>query len=174
MCGKFGSCGDVVWFGCVGYGDLFYCGCLCTLVLVGVQGGGAIYGGFICRLVVICSSFVSRSCISMLVLLWCIHSIMMASVSMRGSLFSFGGMVGSVYVMVFGVKCILTCVSSNLVLYGVSFVVHSLSGIVRIVIVSWFSCAVSLALCTWFFVGFLCCVGGHSHWFSIYVCRLGF
>jgi hypothetical protein len=69
----------------------------------------------------------------------------MASVSMRGSLFNSGGMVGSVYVMVFGAKCILTCVSSNLVLYGVSFVVHSSSGIVRMVMVSWFSCAASLA-----------------------------
>jgi hypothetical protein len=60
----------------------------------------------------------------------------MASGSMQGSLFSFGNMVGFVYVMVSDVKCMLTCVSSNLVLYGVSFVVHSLSGIVRIVIVS--------------------------------------
>jgi hypothetical protein len=30
----------------------------------------------------------------------------------------------------------MACVSSNIVLYGVSFVVHSSSGIVRIVIVS--------------------------------------
>jgi hypothetical protein len=44
-------------------------------------------------------------------------------------------MVGSSYVMVFGEKWMLTCVSSNLVLYGVSFVVHSLSGMVRMVIV---------------------------------------
>jgi hypothetical protein len=53
----------------VGYGDLFHCGCLCTLVLIEVGGGGAIYGGLICRLVVICSSFVSRSCMSMMVFL---------------------------------------------------------------------------------------------------------
>jgi hypothetical protein len=49
----------------------------------------------------------------------------MANVSMRGSLLSSGGMVGSSYVMVFGEKWMLTCVSSNLVLYGVSFVVHA-------------------------------------------------
>jgi hypothetical protein len=55
---------------------------------------------------------------------------------MRGSLFSSGGMVGSVYVMVSGGKCMMTCVSSNIVLYGVSFVVHSASGMVRMVIVS--------------------------------------
>jgi hypothetical protein len=60
----------------------------------------------------------------------------MASGLMRGSLFSSRGMVGSVYVMVSGMKYMLTCVSSNLVLYGVSFVVHSSSRIVRIVIVS--------------------------------------
>jgi hypothetical protein len=32
-------------------------------------------------------------------------------------------------------KWMLTCVSSNLVLYGISFVVHSSSGMVKIVIV---------------------------------------
>ena len=39
----------------------------------------------------------------------------------------------------------LTCVSSNLVLYGVSFIVHSSLGMVRIIIVLEFSCAASLA-----------------------------
>ena len=58
------------------------------------------------------------------------------SISMRGSLFSLGDMVGSEYVMVSGGKCMMTCVSSNIVLYGVSFVVHSSSGMVSIVIVS--------------------------------------
>jgi hypothetical protein len=64
------------------------------------------------------------------------HSIRTASVSMRGSLFSSRGMVGSEYTMVSGGKCMMTCVSSNIVLYGVSFVVHSSYGMVRIVIVS--------------------------------------
>jgi hypothetical protein len=64
------------------------------------------------------------------------HNIHIASVSMRGSLFSSGGMVGSVYIMELGGKYTMTCVSSNTVLYGVSFVVHSSSGMVRIVIVS--------------------------------------
>jgi hypothetical protein len=59
----------------------------------------------------------------------------MDSVSLRGSLLDSGGMVDSLYIMVPGRKWMLTCVSSNLVLYGVSFVVHSLSGMVRIVIV---------------------------------------
>jgi hypothetical protein len=73
---------------------------------------------------------------SIVVLLWCMHSIRTACVSIRGSLFSSGGMVGSEYIMVSGGKWMMTCVSSNNVLYGVLFVVHSSSGIVRIVIVS--------------------------------------
>jgi hypothetical protein len=59
----------------------------------------------------------------------------MGSISLQGSLLSSGGMVGSLYVMVPGRKWMLTYVSSNLVLYGVSFVVHSSLGMVRIVIV---------------------------------------
>jgi hypothetical protein len=85
--------------------------------------------------VVICSNFVSRSSIFISMFRWCMQSILIDSVSMRGSLLSSGGMVGSLYVMVPGRKWMLTCVSSNLVLYGVSFVVHSLSGMVRIVVV---------------------------------------
>jgi hypothetical protein len=56
-------------------------------------------------------------------------------------------MVGSLYVMVSGGKWMLTCMSSNLVLYGVSFVVHSSSGMVSMVIVLWLSCASSRAQC---------------------------
>ena len=67
------------------------------------------------------------------------HNIRTASVSMHGSLSSLGGIVGYMYFMVSGEKCMMTCVSSNIVLYGVSFVVHSSSDMVRIVIVSWFS-----------------------------------
>jgi hypothetical protein len=81
---------------CEGYDDLFHLGCLCTVVLIGVGGGGAMYGGFIWRLVVICSIFYFRSVMSIVVFLWCMHRIRRASVSMRGSLFSLGGMVGFV------------------------------------------------------------------------------
>ena len=59
----------------------------------------------------------------------------MDSVSLQGSLLNSGEMVGSLYVMGPGRKWMLTCVSSNLVSYGVSFIVHSLSRMVRIVIV---------------------------------------
>jgi hypothetical protein len=63
------------------------------------------------------------------------QSILIDNVSLRGSLLSSGGMVGSLYVMVSSGKWMLTCVSSSLVLYGVSFVGHSSSGMVKIVIV---------------------------------------
>jgi hypothetical protein len=63
------------------------------------------------------------------------QSILIGSVSLRGSLLSSGGMVGSLYVMASSGKWMLTCVSSNLVLCGVSFVVHSSSGMARMVIV---------------------------------------
>jgi hypothetical protein len=43
------------------------------------------------------------------------HIIRTASVSMHGSLFSSGGMIGSVYIMVSGGKCMMTCVSSGMV-----------------------------------------------------------
>jgi hypothetical protein len=49
--------------------------------------------------------------------------------------------------MVSGEKCMVTCLSSNVVLYGASFVVHSSSGMVKIVIVFWFSFAVRRAQC---------------------------
>jgi hypothetical protein len=59
----------------------------------------------------------------------------MDNVSLRGSLLSSGGMVGSLYVIVSSGKWMLTCVLSNLVLYGVLFVVHSSSGMAKMVTV---------------------------------------
>jgi hypothetical protein len=108
-------------------------------VFIGMDSGVIIYGEFICSLVVICSNFGSRFVIFIVVFLWCMHNIHTASGSMCGSLFSSGGMVGFVYIMVLGGKCMMTCVSSNIVLCGASFVVHYSSGMVRMVIVSWFS-----------------------------------
>jgi hypothetical protein len=79
------------------------------------------------------------------------QSILIDDASLRDSLLSSGGIVGSLYIMVSGGKCMLTCLSSNLVLYGVSFVVHSSLEMVRIVIVLGFSCVASqaqyMALC---------------------------
>jgi hypothetical protein len=37
--------------------SLFHLGCLWTLVLIGVGGGVAMYEGFICILLVLCSNF---------------------------------------------------------------------------------------------------------------------
>ena len=96
------------------------------------------------------------------------HIIRIASGLMHGSLFSSGGMVGSVYIMVSGGKCMMTCVSSNIVLYGVSFVVHSSFAMVRIAFVSWFSFAARRAS-GWLFVYFLYCVGGHIRYLAIHV-----
>jgi hypothetical protein len=62
----------------------------------------------------------------------------------------------------------VTCMSSNIVLYGATFVVHSSSGMVRIVIVFWFSFAARRAQCM-AFVCFLYCGGGHIHYQAIYV-----
>ena len=89
-------------------------------MLVGVGGGVIMCGGFIRNLAVICSSFYSRFAMSIVVFLWCMHSIRIANVSMHGSLFSSGGMVGS---FVSSGKCMMTCVSSNIVFYGASFVI---------------------------------------------------
>jgi hypothetical protein len=72
--------------------------------IFGIGGGDFMYGGFICKFVVICSSFVFRSAMFILVVLWYMHSILMASVSLQGSLLSSGDMVGSMYVMVSGMK----------------------------------------------------------------------
>jgi hypothetical protein len=96
------------------------------------------------------------------------HIICTTSVSMRGSLFSLGGIVGSVYIMVSGGKCMMMCVSSNMVLYGVSFVVHSSSGMVSIVIVSWFSFATRRAQCMAFCMFSLLC--GWAYPLLIYLC----
>jgi hypothetical protein len=65
-------------------------------VLVGVGGDVIMCGGFIRNLVVACSNFDSRFGMCIVVFLWCMHNICIASVSMRGSLFSSRGMVGSV------------------------------------------------------------------------------
>jgi hypothetical protein len=48
---------------------LFHLGCLWTLVLIGVGGGVVMYVGFICSFLVICSNFVLRFGISIVVFL---------------------------------------------------------------------------------------------------------
>ena len=136
MCVKSGSGRVLGGLNCGGYADLFYLGCLWTLVLIGVGGGIIMYESFIFIISVLCSNFDLRFGMSIVVFLWCMHSICTTSVSMYGSLFSSRGMVGFEYIMVSGGKCMMTCVSSNKVLYGMSFVVQPSSGMVRIVIVS--------------------------------------
>jgi hypothetical protein len=64
-------------------------------VFIGVGGGVIMYRGFIRNLVVVCSNFDSRFGISIVLFLWWMHSMRTASGSIRGSLLSSGGMVGS-------------------------------------------------------------------------------
>ena len=40
-----------------GYDNLFHLGCLWTLMLIGVGSSVVMYGGFICNLLVVCSSY---------------------------------------------------------------------------------------------------------------------
>jgi hypothetical protein len=96
------------------------------------------------------------------------HNTRIVSVSMRGSLFSSGGMVGSKYVMVSGGNWMMTCVSSNVVLYGILFVVQSSFGMVRIVVVSWFPFVASRAQCMAFYIFYLLC--GWAYPLPIHLC----
>jgi hypothetical protein len=57
MRGKLGSRRVLEGLSCEGYDRLFHLGCLWTLVLFGVGGGVAMYEGFICILLVLCSNF---------------------------------------------------------------------------------------------------------------------
>jgi hypothetical protein len=66
---KSGSGGVLVGLNCGGYDDLFHLGCLWTLMLIGVGGGVVMYVDFICYLLVICSNFVLRFGISIVVFL---------------------------------------------------------------------------------------------------------
>jgi hypothetical protein len=54
----------VVWRRCVRCGVLFHLECLWILTFSGVGGSVFTYGGLICRFVVICNSFVSKSSMS--------------------------------------------------------------------------------------------------------------
>jgi hypothetical protein len=87
---------------------------------------------------------------------------------MRGSLFNSGGMVGSVYIMASTGKCMMTCVSSKIVMYGASFVVHSSTGMVRVVTVPWFSFVARRAHCMAFGMFSLLC--GWAYPFPSHLC----
>ena len=43
------------------------------------------------------------------VVLWCIYNILTSRLSVRGSICSSGGIVGSSYIMVSALKCVMTC-----------------------------------------------------------------
>ena len=115
------------------------------------------YKGLICNRIVVCRILGSRLGMFIVVFLWCMHKMRSACGSRRDSLLSSGDMVGFVYVTESGGKYMIIWVSSNEVLYGVSFVVQSSSGTVRMVIVSGFSYAARQAQCMAFYMFFLLC-----------------
>ena len=158
--------GGVVGLVCRGYSVLYHLGCLWTLILIGVGGSVVMYRRLICRLVVICSSFDSRFGMFIVAFLWCMHRIRGVSVLMRGPLFSSGGIVGSVYFMLSGMKCLMTCVSSNVV----CMVCH-LWFILHLVWWGWWLCFGFLLQWgmpnRWLFVYFLGCVDGHIQYLTI-------
>ena len=45
--------------------------------------------------------------------LWCMHNTWMSQLSILGSIRSSGGIVGSSYVMVSALKCVMTCESKK-------------------------------------------------------------
>ena len=97
------------------------------------------------------------------------HKMCSTSVSMCGSLFNSRGIVGFEYVMESRGKYIVMSVLSNVVLYGVSFIVHSSSGTVKMVIVSWSSCAARQAQCMAFCMFSLLC--GWAYPLSFHLCE---
>ena len=93
------------------------------------------------------------------VILWCIHNILMSRLYVRGSICSSGGIVGSSYVMVSTLKCVMTCESGKGFLWGLRFCYQFGSVVISIVIVSrlfwaaslakWRVCSVSFSICGW-------------------------
>jgi hypothetical protein len=92
---------------------------LLITILIEVDCGSFAYGIGIWSSIAICSIFVWKFGILIMWFLWCIHNILKAEGLMWGSFFNSGEIVGSIYIIVSGGKCIITCMSSNCVKYGV-------------------------------------------------------
>ena len=84
--------------------------------------------------------------VPMLLFLWCMHNMCMVDGSIP-ALFSFGGMIGSLYVTICAGICAITCVSEKGPKYGVLFLYHLLSGMVSIKMILWSFFAANLAQC---------------------------
>ena len=79
------------------------------------------------------------------VVLWCIHSIRMSQLYVRGSIRNSGGIVCSSYIMVSALKCVMTCDSGKGPSWGLRLWYQFGLVVISIVIVSRLFLAASLA-----------------------------
>ena len=79
------------------------------------------------------------------VILWCMHNIRMAQLSILGSIRNYGGIVGSSYMMVSSLKCVITCESRKGPSWGLRLCYQFGSVITSIAIVSELFLVASLA-----------------------------
>ena len=109
--------------------------------------GGAIVSNIvgICRVLPIMSMFRGYPLGPSAVVLWCIHSTRMSRLSVRGSIRSSSGIVGSSYIMVSALKCVMTCEYGKGPSWGLVLWYQLGSIVISIVIVSGIFLAASLA-----------------------------
>ena len=90
---------------------------------------------------------------SMGVVLWCIHNTRMPRLSTLGSIRSSSGIVGSLYIMVTALKCVMTCEYGNEPSWGLRLWYQFGFVVTSIVVVSGLFLAANLV--QWRFVGFV-------------------
>ena len=83
-------------------------------VFIGVDGAVVLNTLGICKVLPIVSMRLAYSLGPRDVVLWCIHSTRMSRLSIRGSIRNSGGIVGSSYIMVSALKCVMTCLGKDL------------------------------------------------------------
>ena len=84
---------------------------LFTRVFIGVSGVILVNIAGICRMLVMTFSWWVYSVDPMDVILWCMHNIWIAWLYVLGSIRNYGGIVGSSYMRVLALKCVMTCES---------------------------------------------------------------
>ena len=84
-----------------------------TGVFIGVGGAVVLNVMGICKVLHIIPMCHAYPLGPMGVVLWCIHNIRMSRFSIRGSIHNSGGIVGSSYIMVFVLKCVMMCEFGN-------------------------------------------------------------
>ena len=93
------------------------------------------------------------------VVLWCMHNIQIARLSVLGSFLNYGGIIGSSYIMVSTLKCVMTCESGKRPSWGLRLWHQFGSIVISIVAVSrlflaasfaqWRVCRASFFVCGW-------------------------